>query len=534
MQEMKIKVKAGFLALPVSEFVGNHRVLIRHEGRVVGEANLRLDYLNPSAASYYPIGEYMGEELTVSVSPDMELRDEQTDNPDHDRIGEAFRPLVHFTADYGWINDPNGLLKYTSPVTKKTTYHMFYQYNPYDWAWENMHWGHAVSDDMLHWRHLKPALCPDDDGTMFSGSAIVDHENRSGLKDGDEDVILLFYTCAGNTSYRSGGKKFTQCLAYSNDGGMTFRKYEKNPIVGHIAADNRDPKVIWCPELDKYIMALYLESDEYALLTSDNFLKWEMYTRLNIERDSECPDFYPLNTDGDVKKRKWVLSGAAHRYIIGEFVDGKFRVIQASRPLNNGWNSYAAQTFSTDDEMERIQIAWDRNHSFGSAKICGQMSIPYRMSLMEDKDGYHLCASPIEELDSLCRSTIEYDNVVLSENKSLHAALDESAYKLDLTLNPRNLGSNIDIFLFGQRIAIESSLNTICVKNDTMPISMTGKKTKITFIIDKGSVEVFSCEGRAMMTTPWILNFNERYITFAANGEGSAEIEKISLKKLRL
>jgi len=410
---------------------------------------------------------------------------------------------------------------------------MFYQHNPYDWVWGNMHWGHAISDDLLHWEHLEPALYPDEYGTMFSGSAIVDRENRSGLKNGDEDVILLFYTCAGNTSYRSNNKKFTQCIAYSNDGGMTFTKYEKNPVVEHIAADNRDPKVIWCEELGKYVMALYLDRDEYVLLTSDDFLHWEELQRLTLERDGECPDFYPLNADGDPAKRKWILSGAAHHYLVGEFENGKFNILQNSRALNHGWNSYAAQTFSTDDELERIQIAWDRNHSFGSAKICGQMSVPYNMSLTETKDGYYLCASPVENLASIRRDQRDFRNVTIDSETPFTAELDESAYELDLTFDPASLASDVTIDIFGQQIHLESSVNTVRVKKDTMPMSMSDQKAEIKFIIDKGSVEIFGCEGCAIMTTPWVLNFNRRYINITVS-ENSASFDMISLKKLSL
>lgn len=534
MGELKITAKAGFLVLPVSEYVGNHQLRIMKDDVVIDDFTIRLDYRNPMGYSYYPISRFMGEEITLSVSPDIDLKDMQTDTPDHDKKGDVFRPFIHFTAEYGWINDPNGLLKYHSPVTGKTTYHMFYQFNPYDWVWGNMHWGHATSDDLLNWEYHEPALYPDDDGTMFSGSAIVDYENRSGLRTGDEDVILLFYTCAGNTSYRSRGKKFTQCLAYSNDGGKTFTKYEKNPVVPHILADNRDPKVIWCEELGKFVMAIYLERDEYQLLTSDNFLDWEPLQRLNIERDGECPDFYPLNADGDPKKRKWILSGAAHHYIVGEFVKGQFKVIQNSRPLNCGWNSYAAQTFSTDDEMERIQIAWDRNHTFGNAPICGQMGIPCEMSLTETKEGYYLCAKPIKGVETLCRDTKEYENVVLTADEPLTVELDESAYELDLVFNSASVSSNIKIAVFGQEILLETALNTVRVMNDTMPICMFEQKSELKFIIDKGSVEVFGCGGRSIMTTPWMLNFNQRYAVFAVTGENTSPvtINKIALKKL--
>ncbi|MBQ2725290.1 MAG: glycoside hydrolase family 32 protein [Clostridia bacterium] len=534
MSELKIIVKAGFLVLPVSNYVANHQLRFLKDGKVFDDITLRLDYRNPTAYSYYPLADYMGQEITLSASPDMELRDLQTDTPEPNGTGEAFRPILHFTPVYGWHNDPNGLLKYTSPVTGKTTWHMFYQLNPYDWIWGNMHWGHAVSEDLFHWQHLDPALYPDDEGTMFSGSAVVDRENRSGLRTGEEDVILLFYTCAGNTSFRSQGKKFTQCLAYSNDGGMTFTKYEKNPVVDHITADNRDPKVIWCEELGKYVMALYLDRSDYQLLTSENLLDWEPLQTLQIARDAECPDFYPLNADGKPQKRKWILSGASHNYIVCEAAGGRFKVIQNSRPLSNGSCSYAAQTFSTDYEMERIQIAWNRNCTFGNAPICGQMSIPCNMSLTERKDGYYLCASPVRELDSLCREVREFTDVNLSETNSLRVELEEGAYELDLAFDSANVPSNVRIDIFGQQILLESVRNTIRVDRDTMPISVAASKPELRCIIDKGSIEIFVSGGKAMMTTPWTLNYNHCYAVFSVEGDKPVVIERIALKKLTL
>lgn len=533
MGEISIIVRAGYLILPVSSFVGSHQLRFWQGGSVIDDITLRLDYRNPTAYSYYSIGAYMGQEITLDVSPDMELRDLQTDTPEYGNAGEAFRPVLHFTPAYGWINDPNGLLKYTSPVTGKTTWHMFYQLNPYDWVWGNMHWGHAVSGDLFHWKQLKPALSPDDDGTMFSGCAVVDYGNRSGLRTGEEDVILLYYTCAGNTSYRSAGKKFTQCLAYSNDGGMIFTKYEKNPVVEHITADNRDPRVIWCEELDRYVMALYLERNEYQLLTSGNLLDWEPLQTLRIDRDSERPDLYPLNADGNPAKRKWILSGAAHHFVVLEAADGKFSVVQNSRPFSNGAGSYAAHSFFTDDEMERIQIAWDRNCSFGNAPVCGQMSVPYTVSLTERKDGYYLCASPVRELDALCCETHEYTDVTLSEENPLRAELEEGAYVLDLMFDGQKVHSDIRIDLFGQQILLETSRNTIRVGTDTMPISVAASKPEVKFIIDKGSVEIFASGGKAIMTTPWTLNFNQCYAVFSTDDK-PAVIDRIVLKKIVL
>ena len=278
MSRVTMKIEKKYLSLPISSFVGTRTVCVKKDGNLLDDFTLRLDFVNPRAYACYDVSSLIGQEITFEVSPDIDaekLEGCRTDVRDTEEFKTfGFRPFVHFTAPFGWINDPNGLVVYTSKVTGKTLYHLFCQHNPYDWVWGNMHWGHAVSEDLMHWEYLGEGLTPDENGTMFSGSAIVDYDNKTGLKSGEEDVILLYYTCAGHNSVRSAGKEFTQCMAYSTDGGMTFKKYENNPVVGHIAADNRDPKVIRCDELNCFIMAIYLDGNEYCILTSDNLLAW--------------------------------------------------------------------------------------------------------------------------------------------------------------------------------------------------------------------------------------------------------------------
>ena len=158
---------------------------------------------------------------------------------------ELHRPQFHFSAREGWINDPNGLLYANGQ------WHLFFQLNPNATIWGDMTWGHAVSDDLLHWRQGDHALIPDNTGTMFSGSGVVDHDNTAGFGD---DSLLLFYTAAGD--YAEPKQPFTQCLAYSTDEGVSWIKYDGNPVVGHFEGGNRDPKIIWHEPTSCWIMAL--------------------------------------------------------------------------------------------------------------------------------------------------------------------------------------------------------------------------------------------------------------------------------------
>ena len=229
---MEITVSKRFLRVPVKFDGTSHKFTFSENGTPVYKFDAVYTEENADAVYYADLRDYLGKTMTVTVEPECAFtpvfEDAMTPLTAEETV---LRPQLHFTAERGWINDPNGLCFYGGQ------YHLFYQHNPYGRLWGNMHWGHAVSPDLLHWEYKEEAMFLDMDGAMFSGCAVVDHNNVSGLKEGDETPILFFYTCAGE-------KKSTQCLAYSTDGGKTLKKYDKNPLIDEIAPGNRDPKVI--------------------------------------------------------------------------------------------------------------------------------------------------------------------------------------------------------------------------------------------------------------------------------------------------
>ncbi|MCD7883915.1 MAG: glycoside hydrolase family 32 protein [Lachnospiraceae bacterium] len=235
------------------------------------------------------------------------------------------RPLLHFTADRGWINDPNGL------VFHDGVYHLFFQYNPADIEWGNMSWGHAVSTDLLHFRQTDTVLWPDETGTMFSGSGLV---NQQGLLDLPEDALVFFYTAAGGTnpwSRKSAsclveagvdegcangemlhtenqaeanqetdlaaendtGKFFTQRIAVSEDGGRTLRKLPQEAL-GVLEPDSRDPQVFWHAASNAYVMVLWIQGEEIGILRSQDLQNWEMSDRFTLPGAFECPNLFCL------------------------------------------------------------------------------------------------------------------------------------------------------------------------------------------------------------------------------------------------
>ena len=199
---------------------------------------------------------------------------------------ESGRPQLHFTARTGWLNDPNGLVYFGGE------YHLFFQHNPTGNNWGNMTWGHAVSTDLVTWRHLDNAISPDHLGTIYSGSAVIDHDNTAGFQTGAEAPIVAIYTAAGGSSPESDGQPFTQCLAYSNDRGRSWTKYARNPVLPHVVGENRDPKVIWYAPGQFWVMALFLDGESFALFTSPNLKRWTRTQTLAVPNSGECPDSF--------------------------------------------------------------------------------------------------------------------------------------------------------------------------------------------------------------------------------------------------
>ncbi|MCX7031231.1 MAG: glycoside hydrolase family 32 protein, partial [Spirochaetes bacterium] len=195
---------------------------------------------------------------------------------------ELLRPQFHFTARANWINDPNGL------VFQDGEYHLFFQRNPTGIKWGNIHWGHAVSRDLVHWEQLADALAPDEFGAMWSGSAVVDWKNTSGLGTGRQPPIVAIYTATKPWA----GKRAVQCIAASNDRGRTLVKSRGNPVLPRVAAVNRDPKVIWHESTGSWIMALFLRGCDFALFRSPNLREWERVDNVSMPRTGECPDFF--------------------------------------------------------------------------------------------------------------------------------------------------------------------------------------------------------------------------------------------------
>ena len=325
---------------------------------------------------------------------------------------ELYRPQYHFSAPKGWLNDPNGLVWY------KGEYHLFYQYYPHDILWGPMHWGHAVSTDLVHWENLPIALAPDENGTVFSGSVVVDHRNDSGLFSGGEGLVA-FYT--GHIDRPGQHPIEHQCLAYSEDCGRTWKKYEGNPILSAPetpdAYDFRDPKVFWHEESGKWVM--FLGGGFYRVYNSSDLIHWDLTSESYIHE--EFPDFalVPVENSDD---KKWVLNLAGFKYYICSF-DGK-RFIREEGPYTADFSDgcQATQTFSNIQDGRVIMMSWMRDGSRGPTfPWRNTMTVARELTLRKMSDGTHrLVQIPVKELSALeAESIFELQDTDLEPGKDI-------------------------------------------------------------------------------------------------------------------
>lgn len=512
---MKIVVKNNYLIFPVNTLTADKHLTFKNADKTVYELDIKIDNFNPDFYAYIDVSRFIGQTLNISVNPEMKLDFRTADEMDIDNLyNEALRPQIHFTVKNGWLNDPNGL------IFLDGIYHMFYQYNPAENKWGNMHWGHAVSKDLVHWKEEKTALFPDDRGTMFSGCAVLDENNLLGKNDGDRKAALLYYT----TTF-----PFTQNISYSTDGFKTIEEYAENPIIPCIEHGNRDPKVIFCDELQCYIMALYLNDDIYCILKSDDLVNWNELQRLHLQGDNECPDIFPLTDEQG--KRKWAFIGANGRYLVGEFENCKFVPEQEIMPLQYGNTAYAAQTFSNIQDGRTIRMVWDKWDlpAFG---FNGQMGIPVEMSLSKFENTYYVQAAPVKEIESIYKTAAHYENVEISSKNDFCSSLEDTSYIFKIKSNLNNCGKT-DLQIFGKTISLNFQKNEIVIGKVSAPLSITGAKLDLTIIIDRCSIELFADNGKIYVACLDADSFCDRNLPyFIMKTDNETVVESVEMYSL--
>ena len=453
---------------------------------------------------------------------------------------EKYRPQFHFSPEANWMNDPNGMFYYEGE------YHLFYQYYPDSTVWGPMHWGHAISPDMVHWEHLPVALFPDEHGYIFSGSAVVDWKNTSGLgKDGQPPLIAIF-TYHEPKGEKAGAVDFqTQGIAYSNDKGRTWTKYGEPVLKNPGIKDFRDPKVSWHEDSQKWIMTLAVQ-DHIEFYSSPNLIDWNRESGFGKELGGhggvwECPDLFQLNVEGSTEKH-WVLlvsinpggpnGGSATQYFIGDFDGSKFTTKQTDTNwIDYGRDNYAGVTWSDVPETDgrRLFIGWMSNWNYANVvpteKWRRAMTIPRKLTLHKTNNEFLLGSAPVNELASLRGEKVDLQSQMISgktpvNTKNISVNRSEMVFKFQLRNNsqfgaPEEFGIEIsnsksEVFKIGyspsqetfytDRTKAGQSLFSDKFASKSLAKYKADETIEIRLFIDEASVEIFVDNGKLVLT----------------------------------
>ncbi|RFB11006.1 glycoside hydrolase family 32 protein [Bacillus sp. HNG] len=477
---------------------------------------------------------------------------------------EKYRPALHFSPKRNWMNDPNGLVFF------KGEYHLFFQHNPNDSIWGPMHWGHAVSKDLIKWEELEIALYPDEHGTIFSGSAIVDWNNTSGFFPNEPGLVAIFTHHLEETDHPP---KQSQSLAYSYDKGRTWIKYDGNPVLTHpTKVDFRDPKVFWHEESSKWIMVLATEQT-ISIYSSPNLIDWQFESEFGEGIGShdgvwECPDLFELTVENSNLK-KWILivsigdnprfdSGSRTQYFVGSF-DGNQFVAEHDdlKWLDFGKDNYAGVSFSDvpKEDGRRIYLGWMSNWRYANQVPTdgwrSQMTLPRELTLLETNGKFEVVQKVVRELDKYLTKKEEINNVTLDAESTKSFEVDADYVDINLTFE------NIDADKLGLTIhhtrtqyttvSIDTKDNVLLLdrehsgevdfsENFSKPQMLGLKRTdgaQLRIVVDSSSIELFINEGEQALTSlVYPDKACERVSVFTMGGKANVIKGKITIPSI--
>ena len=562
---VQINTNQRYLLLPVEEVMPDVRVSMIVNNKEVNVADVRLavnrvDYFVPLDLSAYAgknillkfklgSNDPIRGKLSAVCCKEMKLSDTfDTGNR------EKFRPTYHFSPLYGWMNDPNGM------VYKDGEYHLFYQYNPYGSKWGNMSWGHAISQDLVNWKHLPVAIAPDALGTIFSGSAVVDFDNTAGFGAG---AIIAIYT--------QNSDRQVQSIAYSTDNGRTFTCYENNPVLTSDARDFRDPKVFWHKETRRWIMILAV-GQEMQIFSSPNLKDWTYESSFGEGQGAhggvwECPDLFELPVEG-TNEKKWVLlcnlnpggpfGGSATQYFVGTFNGKEFVNESPSKTKWMDWGKdhYATVTWSDAPDNRRIAIAWMSNWQYANDVPTSQYrspnSVPRDLGLFTVGGETYLQSAPSPELQKL-RDISKKRSFKVNGTRTVKEIIpvNEGAYEIELSI--KNLHADVIGFRLyndkGEEVDMQYDMKENRFSMDrrksgdvgfnenfpalTWTAVESGKnELKLHLFVDKSSVEAFGDGGRFAMTNQVFPSEPDNHIDFYSKG-GAYKVDSFIVYRLK-
>ena len=415
---------------------------------------------------------------------------------------EKYRPVYHHTPAWGWMNDPNGMFY------KDGVWHLYFQYNPYGSQWENMTWGHSTSTDLIHWTFQGAPIEADAWGTIFSGSAVVDHNNTAGFGKG---AVVAMYTSAGENQ--------TQSIAYSNDNGQTFTKYDGNPVLTSNTPDYRDPHVFWNEDIKRWNMIM-AEGQHMDIYSSADLKEWKLESQFGAEYGNhggvwECPDLMKMKVRG-TDQYKWMLlcninpggpfGGSATQYFVGQFDGHKFTCESApevTKWMDYGKDHYATVTFDNAPDGRHVAMAWMSNWQYANHVPTMQYrsanSVPRDLDLYEYQGQTYCGVTPSPELAAARPKkatktlTEACEMVVTLKGNATITLANDKGEQVVMTYDEKSRTFAMDRTKSGQK-EFSDDFAALTVA----PVH--GKMSQLRLFIDRSSIEAFDADGKMAMT----------------------------------
>lgn len=519
-----------FLQLPVKNGAPKRNLEIWKDGVKLRFFDMELAEGQADWYAYLDISEWKGNKIELRVDKMAKeakafhpIVQTNEDTNAAELYKEALRGQIHFSPKRGWTNDPNGLVYY------KGQYHLFFQHNPYGRGWGNMTWGHAVSKDLLHWTEIGDAIHPDGYGPMFSGTAVVDSNNTSGLGKPGDPAMVLFFT---------GATCWCQGMAWTND-GLQFNKLDYAPVP-RVNKDNRDPKVFWYEPGQHWVMLFWVPTNDdthtQQFFKSTNLKDWTPTSVVKGGKGDdrylfECPDFFELPVDGNPANKKWVLSAANTQYAIGSFDGTSFRPEQERLQGQWGRDYYAAQTINNEPNGRRIEIGWWRTHTDkGDMTFNQSMSLPMELKLVTTSEGVRMARIPVKELE-LLRTGKKISAAKTLGDKTVNplAELSEELMEIQAVVEPgkaKELRFNFN----GLEFVYDVAAQEISADGVKAKLPLQKGQLQISAYVDRTGVELFANQGLFYM--PINKNLSEKKNSIQVIG-GKAKFRQLDVYGLK-
>lgn len=454
-------------------------------------------------------------------------------------IDEKYRPQIHFTPERNWVNDPNGMVYY------KGKYHLFFQHSPNSSVWSDISWGHATSNDLVHWERKPIAIYPDSLGLIFSGSAVVDKNNTSGLGKNGIIPLVAMYTSHDMKKEKAGVIDVeSQSIAYSLDEGETWIKYQSNPVLKNPGVrDFRDPKVFW-HEPSKNWVASIAAHDQISFYASSDLKNWEKLSDFGKTVGShdgvwECPDLFPIQYEG---KTFWVLivninpggpnGGSATQYFVGDFNGKEFKCdYKQVKWMDYGPDEYAGVTWSNTGNR-KLFIGWMSNWEYANIvpteKFRNAFTLPRELGLKKINEEYYITSTPVPELKKMEKKSIVINNLTINGSSDLTDKIgkmevpskfnlvlsNKSDFSIELvnTLNEKvvvGYSKDKNQFFLDRRNAGKTDFHKNFGRMNYAPRLSSSSEIALSIYLDLASIEVFADNGLSVLTS--VLFPNEKF-----------------------